>query len=66
MTALQNYFKYSLSQWKCETNVRMNDLKIPLMKKARVLNQNIYKMLQRISLCDMNRKIIHKKLEKLR
>lgn len=36
------------------------------MKKARVLNQNIYKMLQRISLCDMNRKIIHKKLEKLR
>lgn len=66
MTALQNYFKYSLSQWKYETNVRVNDLKIPLMKKARVLNQNIYKMLQRISLCDMNRKIIHKKLEKLR
>lgn len=44
----------------------MKDLKIPLMKKARVLNQNIYKMLQRISLCGMNRKIIHKKLEKLR
>lgn len=45
---------------------RLNDLKIPLMTKARALNQNIYKMLQRISLCDMNRKIIHKKLEKIK
>lgn len=49
MTALQNYFKYSLSQWECEPNVRVkNDLKTPLTKKARVLNQNMYKMLQRI------------------
>lgn len=41
MVALQNYFKYSLSQWKCETNVGENDLKVPLMKKVRVLNQNL-------------------------
>lgn len=33
----------------------MNELEILVMKKARALSQNIYKMLQRISLCDMNR-----------
>lgn len=35
MTALQNYFKYSLSQWKYETNVRVNDLKNSFDEKGK-------------------------------
>lgn len=41
-------------------------MKVSWMKKAKVLNQNIEKCLNAFPSCDMNRKVICKKLEKLK